>query len=87
MNIQIDFTTSEKKEFLKSLGYVTSERVEQEWWQWGNHDSQGNWIDKTVVYAKKPKMSTIEHTMEEAFQKEMSEHLKKILLHGLKVEK
>lgn len=84
MNIQIDFTRSEKIEFLESLGYVIENRTEQEWHQWGNHDSQGNWVDINVTYAVKHKLDKIESKLDDAFQNEMSEHLRNILLYAFK---
>lgn len=86
MNIQIDFTRSEKIEFLKSLGYVIENRTEQEWQQWGNHDSQGNWIDINVTYAVKPKLDRIEFKLDDAFRNEISERLKNVLLYTFKSE-
>lgn len=84
MNIPLYFTRSEKIEFLESLGYVIENKTEQEWHQWGNHDSQGNWIDINVTYAVKPKLDAIKSKLDDAFQNEMSEHLKNILLYKFK---
>lgn len=86
MVININFTSIEKIDFLESLGYNIYDKIEPIWEQWGSHDSQGDWADTTITYAKSPKMSSVEYKIDDAFQKELSERLKNILLYGVKQE-
>lgn len=84
MQINIHFSNTEKIDFLKELGYQVYDKTVSEWRQWGNHDSQGEWKDRIEVYAIKPKMSAVEYELNKAFELEIAERLRNILLHPIK---
>ena len=84
MQINIHFSEFEKVQFLEDLGYEVYEKTVSEWHQWGNHDSQGEWVDRTQLYAKKRKLDASECELDRVFEREISEKLKNVLLYEFK---
>ena len=80
MQINLRFSQFEKIEFLKDLGYEIYDKTVSEWHQWGNHDSQGEMANRVVMFARKPKLSATEYELDRAFEIEIAERLKIILL-------
>jgi hypothetical protein len=80
MTININFNQQEKIDFLTLLGYNIYTKTVSNWEQWGNHDSQGDWVDQTVMYAKSNKLSATEDSLENIFKREIEYRLKSLVL-------
>lgn len=84
MNIVTLFTIEEKKEFLLKNGYNLVDYTDKTWEQWGNHDSQGEWIFQTYVVAiKDGEKPSSDKVFYKIFEKTVGEKFKQFILQSL----
>lgn len=78
MEIKIFFNQNEMKLFLEDNGYTIEKKKETYWNQWGNHDSQGEWVECEKTYVMKD--DQIVGSFEDVFYSLMTKKIKNILL-------